>query len=116
MVSPSASGFLPGMQGLHTAVVKKTVIKEWLNGQNSRIAAGSFFLPEPGDEVVIGFMNEDPTHPIILSVKQRMIQKQSSPVKRCELTNEEKRMKNEINGKYINKKEIVMDIMLKISV
>lgn len=88
VVSPSASGFLPGMQGLHTAVVKKLdgdplkayriqVELPWLNGQNKLLwarlstmyatsAAGSFFLPEPGDEVVIGFMNEDPTHPIIL--------------------------------------------------
>lgn len=29
-------------------------------------ASGNFFLPEPDDEVVVGFMNEDPGHPIIL--------------------------------------------------
>lgn len=29
-------------------------------------AASTFFLPEPGDEVVVGFMNQDPTHPVIL--------------------------------------------------
>ncbi|MCW3122810.1 MAG: type secretion protein Rhs, partial [Flavipsychrobacter sp.] len=28
--------------------------------------AGAFFLPEVGDEVVVGFLNEDPRYPIIL--------------------------------------------------
>jgi uncharacterized protein involved in type VI secretion and phage assembly len=27
---------------------------------------GSFFLPEIGDEVVVGFLNNDPRHPIVL--------------------------------------------------
>lgn len=27
---------------------------------------GTFFLPEPGDEVLVGFMNQDPGHPVIL--------------------------------------------------
>ena len=88
VVSPSASGFLPGLQGLHTAVVKKLdgdpqkeyriqVELPWLDGKSkllwARIATmyatngmSTFFLPEPGDEVVIGFMNQDPTHPVIL--------------------------------------------------
>ncbi|MEG0454417.1 MAG: phage baseplate assembly protein V, partial [Bacteroides sp.] len=49
----------------------------WMDGQNKLLwarlstlyathEAGSFFLPEPGDEVVIGFMNQDPGHPVIL--------------------------------------------------
>ena len=29
-------------------------------------ASGNFFLHEPDDEVVVGFMNEDTGHPIIL--------------------------------------------------
>lgn len=88
VVSPSASGFLPGMQGIHAAVVKKLdgdPLKEcriqvelpWLEGKNkllwARLStmyatahAGTFFLPEPGDEVVVGFMNQDPAHPVIL--------------------------------------------------
>ena len=88
VVSPTASGFLPGLQGLHTAVVKKLdgdPLKEyrmqvelpWLDGKGkllwARLATmyatagmGSFFLPEPGDEVLVGFMNQDPTHPVIL--------------------------------------------------
>ena len=88
VVSPSASGFLPGLQGLHAAVVKKLdgdplneqriqVELPWMDGQSKLLWArlstlyatggmGSFFLPEPGDEVIIGFMNQDPVHPVIL--------------------------------------------------
>lgn len=88
VVSPTASGYLPGLQGLHTAVVKKLdgdPLKEyriqvelpWLDGKSkllwARLATlyatsgmGTFFLPEPGDEVLVGFMNQDPGHPVIL--------------------------------------------------
>lgn len=88
VVAPSASGFLPGLQGLHAAVVKKLdsdPLKEyriqvelpWMDGKSKLLwarlstlyatqAAGSFFLPEPGDEVVVGFMNQDPGYPVIL--------------------------------------------------
>lgn len=88
VVSPSASGFLPGLQGLHAAVVKKLdgdPLKEqriqvelpWMDSKSkllwARLATlyatagmGTFFLPEPGDEVVVGFMNQDPAHPVIL--------------------------------------------------
>ncbi|RHO71135.1 type VI secretion system tip protein VgrG [Parabacteroides sp. AF48-14] len=88
VVSPTAAGFLPGLQGLHSAVVKKLdgdSLKEqriqvelpWLDGQSrllwARLATmyatagmGTFFLPEPGDEVLVGFMNQDPGHPVIL--------------------------------------------------
>lgn len=88
VVSPSASGFLPGLQGLHAAVVKKLdgdplkvqriqVELPWMDGKSkllwARLATlyatagmGTFFLPEPGDEVLVGFMNQDPAHPVIL--------------------------------------------------
>ena len=88
VVSPTASGFLPGLQGLHVAVVKKLdgdpqkeyriqVELPWLDGKSkllwARVATmyatagmSTFFLPEPGDEVLVGFMNQDPTHPVIL--------------------------------------------------
>ncbi|WP_293670302.1 type VI secretion system tip protein VgrG [uncultured Parabacteroides sp.] len=88
VVPPPASGFLPGLQGLHAAVVKKLdgdPLKEqriqvelpWLDGKNrllwARLATmyatagmGTFFLPEPGDEVLVGFMNQDPGYPVIL--------------------------------------------------
>lgn len=88
VVSPPAGGFLPGLQGLHAAVVKKLdgdPLKEqriqielpWMNGKIkllwARLATmyatggmSTFFLPEVGDEVLVGFMNADPTHPVIL--------------------------------------------------
>lgn len=88
VVSPAASGYLPGLQGLHAAVVKKLdgdpqkeyriqVELPWLDGKSkllwARLATmyatggmGTFFLPEPGDEVLVGFMNQDPGHPVIL--------------------------------------------------
>lgn len=88
VVSPTASGFLPGLQGLHTAVVKKLdgdpqqeyriqVELPWLDGKSKLLWArltslyatngmSIFFLPEPGDEVLVGFMNQDPTHPVVL--------------------------------------------------
>lgn len=88
VVSPSASGFLPGLQGLHAAVVKKLdgdPLKEqriqvelpWMDGSSQLLWArlstlyatsgmGTFFLPEPGDEVLVGFINQDPAHPVIL--------------------------------------------------
>lgn len=88
VVTPAASGILPGLEGLHTAIVKKLdgdPLKEyriqvelpWMNGAKRELWArfstlyatngsGSFFLPEPGDEVVVGFMNQDPAHPVVL--------------------------------------------------
>lgn len=88
VVAASASGFLPGLQGLHSAVVVRLdadplreyriqVELPWMDGKNKLLWArlstmyatngmGSFFLPEPGDEVMVGFMNQDPGHPVIL--------------------------------------------------
>lgn len=88
VVSPTASGFLPGLQGLHTAVVKKLdgdpqqeyriqVELPWLDSKSKLLWArltslyatngmSTFFLPEPGDEVLVGFINQDPTHPVVL--------------------------------------------------
>lgn len=88
VVSPTASGFLPGLQGLHAAVVKKLdgdpqkecriqVELPWMDGKSkllwARLATmyatngmGTYFLPEVNDEVLVGFMNADPTHPVVL--------------------------------------------------
>lgn len=88
VVSPSASGLLPGMEGLHTAVVKNLdgdpdkqyriqVELPWMEGKDKLLWArlssmyasggsGSFWLPEPNDEVLLGFVNNDPGHPVIL--------------------------------------------------
>ncbi|WP_421872495.1 type VI secretion system tip protein VgrG [Marinoscillum sp.] len=88
MQAPLASGLLPGIQGLQNGTVKQInedpdgqyrvlvdvpIIKEGGDGIWARLAnfyatnnAGSFFYPEVGDEVVLGFLNEDPRYPIIL--------------------------------------------------
>ncbi len=88
IAAPLASGLLPGVQGLFNATVKKIyedpeeqfriLVDVPLFDQNgegiwarltnfySTSGAGVFFLPEVGDEVVLGFLNEDPRFPIIL--------------------------------------------------
>lgn len=87
--APQASGQLPGIQGLQTGIVTKvgadpggefrvqvnlplvgdaTAALVW-----ARLATfyagnkvGTFFYPEPGDEVIVGFMNDDPRFPVVL--------------------------------------------------
>lgn len=88
LVAPPASGFLPGIEGLHIGVVKKLdedpegeqkvqvsvpVLEADTDGVWARLAGfygsdgiGAFFIPEVGDEVVLGYMNNDPCHPVIL--------------------------------------------------
>lgn len=88
IVAPPASGWLPGVEGLQIGVVKKLdgdpeqenkiqvsvpVLQAQTEGVWARLAKfyasqgiGSFFIPEIGDEVVLGYINNDPSHPIIL--------------------------------------------------
>lgn len=88
VMAPSASGLLPGARGLFNGTIKQiyndpdsqyrilvTIPLFDTNGEGiwarlsnfySTNGAGAFFLPEVGDEVVIGFLNEDPRYPIIL--------------------------------------------------
>lgn len=88
VMAPPASGLLPGVNGLFTATVKKMyedpenqyrilvdvpLFDSSGEGLWARHAsfyatsgAGAFFMPEVGDEVIIGFLNEDPRFPIIL--------------------------------------------------
>ncbi len=88
VMAPSASGVLPGARGLFNGTVKKTYedpdsqfrilvdvpvfdtngegIWARLSNFYSTSGAGAFFLPEVGDEVVLGFLNEDPRYPVIL--------------------------------------------------
>lgn len=88
VMAPPASGLLPGARGLFNGTVKKIyedpdaqyriLVNVPLfdsNGEGiwARLAnfystsgAGAFFLPEPGDEVILGFINEDPRFPVIL--------------------------------------------------
>jgi uncharacterized protein involved in type VI secretion and phage assembly len=88
LVAPPASGFLPGIEGLQIGVVLK--LDEDPEGQSrvqvsvpilqaetegvwarlSNFAAsnsfGAFFIPEIGDEVILGYLNNDPSNPIVL--------------------------------------------------
>ena len=86
--APVASGLLPGVEGLQIGVVMKldedpskenkvqvkvpSLMME-TEGVWARLANfyasdsfGAFFIPEIGDEVILGYLNGDPSHPIIL--------------------------------------------------
>jgi Rhs element Vgr protein len=90
-----ASGLLPAIRGLHQGIVTSShddpdgegrvkvripVISSEADGVWARIATldaglgesddprGSFFHPEIGDEVVVGFFNEDPRDPVVLGM------------------------------------------------
>ena len=87
-LEPPASGLLPSAGGLQIGVVKKIsedpakqfrvqVQLVTMDGSSPPIWArwaspdaasgsGSFFLPDVGGEVVVGFLDSDPRHPIIL--------------------------------------------------
>jgi uncharacterized protein involved in type VI secretion and phage assembly len=86
--APLASGLLPGIQGLQIGKVKQInddpagefrvlitlpLLQSDEEGVWARLAsfyatsgAGAFFYPGVGDEVVVGFFNDDPRYPIIL--------------------------------------------------
>jgi len=83
-----AAGLLPGVNGLQIGIVdkfeedpeKENRVKVRLaqfDDKNgivwARLASvyagkdtGIFFWPEPGDEVILGFLNDDPRHPVIV--------------------------------------------------
>lgn len=88
VVAPPASGLLPGIGGLQIGVVLK-LDGDPLNAQRIQISLpvtqaqtqgvwarliqgyasngfGAFFLPEVGDEVIVGFLNDDPCHPVVI--------------------------------------------------
>ncbi len=86
--APATAGLLPGISGLFNGTVKKIdadpdseyrILVEvplfndkgaglWARLSNfySTNGQGVFFLPEVGDEVILGFLNQDPRYPIIL--------------------------------------------------
>lgn len=88
VTAPPASGWLPGIEGLHIGKVKKLdgdpdkenriqVEVPLLNGNKNLLWArlatvygskerGIFFIPEKDDEVLVGFLNNDPRCPVIL--------------------------------------------------
>ncbi|MGV8835094.1 type VI secretion system tip protein VgrG [Cellvibrio sp.] len=87
-MAPAAAGLTPGISGLHIGIVKKldadpesqhrvqvsipemsaTTDAFWARLANfySSNSFGAFFIPEIGDEVVLGFFSDDPSHPVIL--------------------------------------------------
>jgi Rhs element Vgr protein len=91
VVDRPASGLLPGVNGLQIGVAvqleedptkeDRVLVKSPMidtkpgDGIWARVATldagnnrGSFFRPEIGDEVVLGFINDDPRHPVILGM------------------------------------------------
>lgn len=85
-----AAGLLPAVSGLQIGIVtvlendpdgedrikvRIPLISDTDDGTWSRIATldagsnrGTFFRPEIGDEVVVGFLNDDPCHPVVLGM------------------------------------------------
>jgi Rhs element Vgr protein len=88
VVAPLNGGLLPGVNGLQIGVVMKLdgdpegeqriqvnvpVLQAQTQGVWARLlqfyasnAFGAFFLPEVGDEVLLGYLNDDPSHPVVL--------------------------------------------------
>jgi Rhs element Vgr protein len=85
--APSTAGVIPAFKGLTTGVVTKLeedkegnfrikvkiptlsdsdVVSARLGTFYASNEFGAFFYPEIGDEVIIGFLNEDPRYPIVL--------------------------------------------------
>lgn len=88
VTAPLNGGLLPGVSGLQIGVVMKLdgdpegeqriqvnvpVLQAQTQGVWARLlqfyasnAFGAFFLPEVGDEVLLGYLNDDPSHPVVL--------------------------------------------------
>ncbi|MEM7374086.1 MAG: type VI secretion system tip protein VgrG [Bacteroidota bacterium] len=88
--SGTTGGLLPSVQGLQIGIVtaleedpklhyrvkiRLPIVDDTGEGQWARMAMtdagekrGLFFYPEIGDEVVVGFLDEDPRHPVILGM------------------------------------------------
>lgn len=86
--APLNAGLLPGIAGLHIGVVMKLdedpqgeqriqvklpALQAEAPGIWARLLQahassgfGHFFVPEIGDEVLLGFLNDDPRHPVVL--------------------------------------------------
>ena len=87
---PPANGLLPPVSGLHTGIVtalagdpegeariRVKIPSVDLEGEgvwarvgtlDAGASRGTFFLPEINDEVVVGFLNDDPRHPVVLGM------------------------------------------------
>lgn len=88
VMAPPAAGLLPGVHGLQVGVVMKLdedpagehriqvkvpvsqavtpgVWARW-GSLHASSAFGAFFVPEVGDEVILGFFDDDPSQPVVL--------------------------------------------------
>lgn len=88
VIPPMAGALIPGIEGLQIGIVTQLegdpenhnrimvrlpMIAEDTDGIWSRVATldaganrGTFILPELGDEVIVGFINNDPRHAVVL--------------------------------------------------
>ena len=86
ILAPAAAGLVPGIGGLHVGIVVKldedpeaehriqvkvptaNIERVWarLLQSHASNAFGAFFVPEVGDEVVLGWFNDDPGFPVVL--------------------------------------------------
>ncbi|MDO9091364.1 MAG: type VI secretion system tip protein VgrG [Rubrivivax sp.] len=86
ILAPPAAGLVPGIKGLHVGLVVKLdgdpdqehriqvsvptagVDHVWARLMQFHASStfGAFFLPEIGDEVVLGWFDDDPAHPVVL--------------------------------------------------
>lgn len=88
LMAPPAAGLLPGVDGLQVGVVQQLdadpageprikvtlpVLQAETPGVWARLANfyasngfGAFFIPEIGDEVLLGYLNNDPNNPVVL--------------------------------------------------
>ena len=102
--TPLAGGLLPAIRGLQNGVVKKVEADEkggtkvlvnipvidnskdsiWARLASFQNESGKekFFRPEIGDEVVLGFLNDDPRYPIVLGILSEGSKKPSVRKKR----------------------------------
>lgn len=108
IIEKPASGLVPGINGLHAGVVTKLeqdpegnfrikvkvpLIDEHEEGTWARVATldagnerGSFFLPELQDEVILGFINDDPRQAVVLGMMHS--KKNAAPVTASDANNE----------------------------
>jgi uncharacterized protein involved in type VI secretion and phage assembly len=112
----SETGQPSTIQGLHIAIVtsiedsegeyrvqvKLPMVDDKSDGLHARVATldagnkrGTFFRPEPDDEVVVGFLNDDPSNPVLLGMLHS--NKKAAPL--------EPEKKNDKKG-YVSRSEI----------
>lgn len=88
LTAPDAAGLVPGFNGLQIGIVQKLdedpdgiyrvqvkipLQQAETEGIWARLGhlyassgCGSFFIPEKGDEVIIGYLNSDPSYPVVI--------------------------------------------------